>query len=60
MHLPTERTAHTTAFDGALVDHWLEQKIAQMANTRARVAVVFPPLLIISFVIYEYEYILLI
>ena len=32
MHFPTDRTAHTTTFDGQLVDHWLEQKVAQTAN----------------------------
>ena len=29
MHFP--RTVHTTAFDKPVVDHWLEQKIAQTA-----------------------------
>ena len=33
MHFPTDRTAHTTAFDGPVVDHWLEQKIAQAAES---------------------------
>ena len=28
---PTDRTVHTTAFDKPVVDHWLEQKIAQTA-----------------------------
>ena len=32
MHLPTDRTSHNTAFDGPVVDYWLEQKIAQTAN----------------------------
>ena len=32
MHFPTDRTAHTTAFNGSVVDHWLEWKIAQTAN----------------------------
>ena len=32
MHLPTNRIAHTTAFYGPVVDHWLEQKEAQIAN----------------------------
>ena len=31
MHFQTERTA----FDGPVVDHWLEQKIAQPANASA-------------------------
>ena len=35
MHFPTDSTAHTTAFDGPVVDHWLEQKIAQTANASA-------------------------
>ena len=35
MHFPTGRTAHTTAFDGSIVDHWLEWKIAQIANESA-------------------------
>ena len=32
MHFPTDRTAHTTPFDGPVVDHWLEQKISQTSN----------------------------
>ena len=28
MHFPTDRTAHTTAFDEPVVDHWLERTIA--------------------------------
>ena len=32
MHFPTERTAHTTCFDGPVVDHWLGRKIAQTEN----------------------------
>ena len=32
MHFLTDRTAHTTAIDGPVVDHWLEQKMAQTAN----------------------------
>ena len=35
MHFPTGRTAHSTAFDGPVVDHWLEWKIAQTANVTA-------------------------
>ena len=35
MHFPTDRTAHTTAFDGLVVDHWLERKIAQTENASA-------------------------
>ena len=35
MHFPTDGRAHTTAFDGPIVDHWLEQKIAQTANESA-------------------------
>ena len=32
MYFPIDRIAHTTAFDGPVMDHWLEQKIAQNAN----------------------------
>ena len=35
MHFPTDRKAHTTAFDGPVVDYWLEWKIAQTANASA-------------------------
>ena len=35
MHFPTDRTAHTTAFDGSVMDHWLEWKIVQTANAPA-------------------------
>ena len=35
MHSPTDRTAHTTAFDGPVVDDWLELKIAQTENASA-------------------------
>ena len=28
MHHPTDRIAHTTAFDTPVVEHWLEQEIA--------------------------------
>ena len=35
MHFPINRTAHTTAFGGPVVDHWLEQKVAQAANASA-------------------------
>ena len=35
MHLPTDRTSHTTTFDGPVADHWLEWKIAQTANAPA-------------------------
>ena len=28
-------TTHTTAFDGPVVDHWMEWKIAQTANAPA-------------------------
>ena len=28
MHFPTDNTSHTTAFDGPVVNHWLEWKIA--------------------------------
>ena len=31
MHFSIDRTAHTTAFDKQVVDHWLERKIAQTA-----------------------------
>ena len=32
MHFPIDRTAHITAFDGPIVDHWLERKIVQTTN----------------------------
>ena len=32
---PTDRIAHTTAFDGPVVDHCLERNIAQTANASA-------------------------
>ena len=32
MHFPPDRTVHTTAFEGPVVDHWLEGKIAQTTN----------------------------
>ena len=32
MHFHTDRTALTTAFDRPIVDHWLEWKIAKIAN----------------------------
>ena len=32
MHIPLDRIADTTAFDGPVVDHWFEWKIAQTAN----------------------------
>ena len=32
MHFPTDRTVHTTTFDGPVVEHWLEWKIAQTGN----------------------------
>ena len=32
MHFPTDRITHTTTFDGPVVDHWLEWKIAQTEN----------------------------
>ena len=35
MHFLTYRTADTTTFDGPVVDHWYEQKIAQTANASA-------------------------
>ena len=35
MHFPTDKTAHNTAFDGPVVDHWLERKMAQTANASA-------------------------
>ena len=31
MLFPTDRTAHSTVFDGPVVDDWLELKIAQTA-----------------------------
>ena len=30
MHHPTDRIAHTTAFVIPVMEHWMEQKIAQM------------------------------
>ena len=35
MLFPTDRTAHTIAFDGPVVHHSLEWKIAQTANASA-------------------------
>ena len=35
MHFPTYRTAHKTAFDEPVVNHWLEWKIAKTANAPA-------------------------
>ena len=35
MHFPTDRIAHTMAFEEPVVDHWLERKIAQTVNTSA-------------------------
>ena len=35
MHFPTDSTAHTPAFDGSVMDHWLDQKIIQTANASA-------------------------
>ena len=35
MHFPTGRTSHTTAFDGQVVDHSLEQERAHTANASA-------------------------
>ena len=35
MRFPTDTTKHTTAFDGPVVDHWLDWKIAQAANDSA-------------------------
>ena len=32
MHHPTDRIAHTTAFVTPVVEHWLEQEIAQWVN----------------------------
>ena len=34
-HIHTDRTAHITTFDGLVVDHWLDWKIAQTANAPA-------------------------
>ena len=31
MHFPTDSAAQTTAFDGPVVDHWLEEKITQIS-----------------------------
>ena len=35
VYFPTDRTAHTTAFDRPIVNHWSEWKIAQTANASA-------------------------
>ena len=35
MHFLTDRTVHITVFDGPVVDHWLEWKIAEIANATA-------------------------
>ena len=35
MHFHTDTTAHTTAFDGPIMDHRLERKIAHTANASA-------------------------
>ena len=32
MHHPTDRVAHTTAFVTPVVEHWLEQEIAQWVH----------------------------
>ena len=32
MHHPTDRIAHTMAFDTPVVDHWLEREIAQWVH----------------------------
>ena len=32
MHHPTDRIAHTTAFVTPIVEHWLEQEIAQWVH----------------------------
>ena len=32
MHFPKDMTAHTTTFDGPIVDHWLEREKARAAN----------------------------
>ena len=32
MHFLTDKTAYTTAFDGPVVDDWLEREIAKPAN----------------------------
>ena len=34
MHHPTDRIAHTTAFVTPVVEHWLEQEIAQWDHLR--------------------------
>ena len=33
MHHPTDRIAHTTTFVTPVVEHWLEQEIAQWVHT---------------------------
>ena len=37
MHHPTDRITHTTAFDTPVVEHWLEQEIAQWVVRKAMV-----------------------
>ena len=32
MHHPTDRIAHTTAFGTPVMEHWLEQEIAQCVH----------------------------
>ena len=32
VHFPTDRAVPTTSFGRLVVDHWLEQKIAQITN----------------------------
>ena len=41
MHFPKDRTAHTTASDGPVVDYWLEWKIPEIANFGIRR--IYPP-----------------
>ena len=42
MHFSTDRAAHTTAFDGPVVDHWLKPKIAQTHKAPATLAATCP------------------
>ena len=50
MHHPTDRITHTTAFVTPVVEHWLEQEIAQWVHTPMRATpksreINFPPIL---------------
>ena len=36
MHYPTDKVAHTTAFDTPVVEHWLEREIDQWVQRKNR------------------------